>query len=263
MSARTSAGPAQPRSAGDVVECEVWSAAPSSHPGLVRLLDDADRRRADRLRRPADRASFVTAHALLRLLIAARVGVPPSELRFGARCLRCGDDHGKPRVTGPTGVPPVSFSLAHTDGRIAVAIADGVEVGVDVERVRDLTEWEVAALAATILSTDELTDFARLAHADRRWALTVWWARKEAVLKATGHGLTVPMTEVEVTCPDDVARVRSAATVPGGATSLHDLLPVGGHVASVAVLGTHVVRVVEPDAEDLLGRARWPGGWWV
>ena len=259
--------------------CSVWWATPHEDAGLADLLDDAERRRAARLARTADRWAYVTAHALVRLLLAARTGVPAAELRFERTCRRCGSTHhGKPRLAddlaGEAG--PVPFSLARAGDRIAVAVSDqpGLEVGVDVERVPDPGDAVLAA-APEVLTTTELATYRRLDGGWRGHALAVWWARKEAVLKAVGHGLAVAPSTIAVTAPDEapavirwsapaaggtssaggaqVPAVRGRAMRPRPGVSMRDLEAAHGYVGCVAAVGARSLGVAELDAAPLLG----------
>ena len=252
--------------------CSVWWATPREDAALADLLDDAERRRAARLVRTADRSRYVTAHALVRLLLAARTGVPAAELRFERTCRRCGSaHHGKPRLAddlvGEAGAVP--FSLARAGDCIAVAVSDqpGLEVGVDVERVPGPGDAVLAA-APEVLTTTELATYRRLDGALRGRALAVWWARKEAVLKAVGHGLAVAPSTIAVTAPDKapavtrwsapagesrVSAVRDRAMPPRPRVSMRDLEAAHGYVGCVAVVGAPSLGVAEFDAAPLLG----------
>jgi 4'-phosphopantetheinyl transferase len=259
------------------VGCSVWWATPTATPPLTGLLDTTERRRAIRLAGRGDRERYVTAHALVRLLLAARTGVPAADLRFDRTCRHCAGDHGKPRLVdapAEAATGPVSFNLAHSGGRIVVAVVDGpdLEVGVDVERIPSPDDPAVATGAAAILSPRELAAFRRLEPAQRGRALAVWWTRKEAVLKATGDGLAVPPSTVEVTPPfappalvhgppprDDRAPLLGSPypghTLAGPPLVLRDLEPGAGYVGCVAALGATVIEVTEHDAGPLLAAA--------
>jgi 4'-phosphopantetheinyl transferase len=234
--------------------CEVWWATPSDRTDLVQPLDDTEQRRARRLRHAGDRRRFVTARALLRLVLAERIGTTPTELRFDTTCLRCGGDHGKPRLIGHGGA--VSFSIGHSGDRVVVAVADGAAVGVDVESIEARDAGELAALSDSILGPTELADYERIAPPERGRALAVWWSRKEAVLKATGHGLTVPMADVSVTAPDEPAALRSPHG-PGAAAmvTMRDLDPGDGGVACLAAIDVSSLSVTERDGDQLLSRS--------
>jgi 4'-phosphopantetheinyl transferase len=273
------AAPSRPTAGGGPghVACSVWWATPTATAPLTGLLDTTERRRAIRLAGRGDRERYVTAHALVRLLLAARTGVPAADLRFDRTCRHCAGDHGKPRLVDArteSSTGPVAFNLAHAGDRIVVALVDGpdLEVGIDVERIPGPDDPAVASGAATILSATELAAFRHLEPAQRGRALAVWWTRKEAVLKATGDGLAVPPSTVEVTPPfappalahrpppgDDRGPLLGAPhpgrTLAGYPPVLGDLEPGAGYVGCVAALGATSIEVIEHDAGPLLSAA--------
>jgi 4'-phosphopantetheinyl transferase len=124
-----------------------------------------------------------SAHALLRLLLTERTGVPPTAHVLVRRCTTCGGAHGKPRLAHPS----LQVSLSYVAGAVAVAVTDEGPVGVDLERLpaTDFDGFDGVALAPgeTASTTAER---ARL------------WTRKEAALKATGDGLSRDPRTVDV-----------------------------------------------------------------
>ena len=107
------------------------------------LLDDHERERLTRFRRPADRARYLAAHALARLVLGGS-GRTAAALRFDRTC-RCGAAHGRPVLPGGPG-----FSLSHSGDLVGVAVRPGAAVGLDVEQVRDIAD--LPALAAHVWS---------------------------------------------------------------------------------------------------------------
>jgi 4'-phosphopantetheinyl transferase len=232
--------------------CRVWWAGPADvRPEHDALLADDDLVRRARLHLPADRQRLTAAWAVARLVLGAAAGVPPDRLEVDRTCPGCGAQHGKPRL--PT-APDLHFSLAHSGSAVAVAVARGTPVGVDVESVVTLAGADLDVLADGTLAAEERAALDRCP--DRAGAFTTWWARKEAVLKATGDGLAVPLEELVVSPPCCAPRVlRWPAAVPAAALSMHGLHPPAGHVATLAVLGAGQSRVVEAFAGPLLRTA--------
>ena len=80
--------------------CDVWWAAPvepDDAPALVALLDDHERDRLERFRRPADAARYLAAHALTRIVLGGCLDRVPAALVIDRTC-RCGEQHGKPTL---------------------------------------------------------------------------------------------------------------------------------------------------------------------
>ena len=149
---------------------------------LLDRLDDTERARAARFMFDRDRRTYAAAHALLRHALDRLAGPRPWRFVTGA--------YGKPRLDPPCN--NIRFSLSHTDGLVAVALTQGQEVGVDVEAAsRDPDE---AALASLALAPEEITDLD--SFADRRGRLLRLWVAKEALAKAIGEGLSLPLQQV-------------------------------------------------------------------
>jgi len=228
------------RSDGDRDGVEVRLQRPDASVDVARLFDDAERAQLARLRRPTDRLAFVTGHSLLRRMLAEQAGVPPDEVRLGYRCLACGGAHGKPAVVTPTGY---HVSLAHTAGCVAVAVTTLGPIGIDVEPAGAVTFDGFPDVA---LAEHERTAVGRLNAEERPRALTMLWVRKEAVLKATGHGMLMAPSNVVVSCPPTPPKLLAwdGADPPRGPIHLVDLPVSGWYAASVAVLAAEVPRVM-------------------
>ncbi len=209
----------------------VYARPVSQDPTLEDVLDSEER---DRSARRGNPARFVTAHALLRTVVAQRTGQSPTDVQFDRRCMTCGSTaHGKPVVSGH---PSVHVSLSYAGSLAVVAISDAGEVGVDVEEVADADH---EGFEASTLAPEEVDAFGVVAAYRLAAARAQVWSRKEAVLKATGHGLVVDPRDVVVSGPDeDAALVEWRGEHPLGSPAHLRDVPMGidGYAASVAVL---------------------------
>jgi 4'-phosphopantetheinyl transferase len=241
--------------------CTVWWATPNRSTLSGQLLSDVERSRAARIQRPEERLRFVTARVLLRLVLAERLDLPPAAVALVASCRVCGaSDHGRLRLDARLDASldaPVSFGVTRRGTRVGIALTDGRAVAVDVEAGEDPNDPQRATLAAEALCPAELVAYRQLPAATRSSAMGRWWARKEAVLKATGDGLTFPPALLHVSGPDAPAALLawfepSPSTGGRPAVQLHDLTPGDGYLGCVAVLGTDPVRVHELDGDEVL-----------
>jgi len=197
------------------------------------LLDDAERRRADRFAFPRDRRQFAVGRGLLRTILGRYLDRPPGTLRFVANA------HGKPALDPDSGVDaPVRFNLAHSGSLVVFALARGRDLGVDIERVRP--EFGGEAIAERFFAPGEIAMLRALPESDRTLAFFHGWTRKEAYIKARGQGLALPLDEFEVAIgPARPAELLSTRPNPADAArwSLVELPAEAGYVAALCVQG--------------------------
>jgi len=131
--------------------------------------------------------AFLWRRLYLRKVVAAHLGVDPASVPLGWRCHRCGDgDHGRPVLAGPASL---SVSAASSEDVVAVAVARGATVGVDIESVRPgLPATDLLAALSPAERTQLSTGAGSPAEASRRALMA--FVRKEALLKLEGTGLS-------------------------------------------------------------------------
>lgn len=192
----------------------------------TRLLCEHERAKAARFRRDVDRVRYIAAHAALRLVLSRYTGARPEALELET------DAHGKPRLAAKQ-TPTPTFSLSHSGDLALIAVGSDMPVGVDVEQIRE--DLDVAALAASVLSSAEQRVLERAPAGQRRPLFFKSWVRKETVLKASGIGLGVGPDRV-VVLHDDTAGdgVTLSVQVAGMRWRLLDLDVGAGYAGSVA-----------------------------
>jgi 4'-phosphopantetheinyl transferase len=244
------------------IRCQVWWARPAVEtPRLLDLLDPVERARYTAYHRAIDQVRFLAGRVVSKALAADRLGIEPGRVVLDSTCSDCGRAHGKPRVVRPDAHPadrPLpELSISHSGDLIAVAVTDGLPVGVDVEQERDVA---VQDLVRMTLSAGEMDASAAVPTAEADAAFFTYWSRKEAILKAIGRGLSVPMTKVTITPWDQPPRVLGSQSSEVDAAALHmAALDAGaGYRAAVAVLaGSDFPAggwVSEHDADPLVAK---------
>jgi len=166
---------------------------------LESVLETGERERADRFRVSGARSRFVVGRALLRSVLANMIGCQLSAPRFAF------GEHGKPHLTDPAHPAALRFNLAHSGSVVVMATAPRLDLGVDVEELS--SSRPVLDLAERFFTFAEATSVASADEAQRQKVFLHLWTAKEAVLKATGSGLSVPVREVEID-PDPDASPR-------------------------------------------------------
>ena len=179
---------------------------PACRADLTAVLDDAERARIARFATPTLRARHTVARGALRRVLAGCLGCGAREVLFEV------EKHGKPVLDHRHGPARPAFNLSHASGHALIAVAGpNTRIGVDLEPLdRDI---DVASLTTMILAPEEAPDFLTQPEPARTRNFLRIWTRKEAYLKATGAGLTVP--------PDCVI-ARERATAPGSLVVMSD-----------------------------------------
>lgn len=196
------------------------------------VLSPDECERAARFRFEHHRRRFIAARAALRVLIARTIGAHPSELRFGTGA------YGKPFLhAGPLNEAGrlLRFNLSHSDAYAVVAMTSGSEVGVDIERVQPVADWE--HLTETVFSQAERAQLAALPPEERLEGFFSGWTRKESYLKALGEGLHRPLADFDVTLAPQPPRLLAVRALPGELTrwSFSPIAAVDGYAGAVCV----------------------------
>ena len=214
----------------------VWRADLGLGPAYLRLLEQnlsADEmERASRFRFARDRDRFIGARGLLREILALYLSTSPGRLSFGYSA------HGKPFLAGEEH-STLRFNASHSFDAMLLAIAHSREVGVDVEGMR-YNAVTIEEIGDTVLSEPEMQALARFRSEDRRMIFLRFWTRKEALIKADGRGVSLPLERIDVSAPEGRVAVLNEATGEWRTCSrweLRTLEPVPGYVAALAVEG--------------------------
>jgi 4'-phosphopantetheinyl transferase len=202
---------------------QVWRIhSPGDVRGLERMLPDDELARARQQGRTSP-DTYIAARALLRVQLGAVLGLAAREVVLERSCALCGaTSHGKPRVTR-TGQRRLDFSISYGGAYALVALAAQGRVGVDVEPITTSP-----AVSRWCYDEGEQRQLADLDEATRCVEITRAWVRKEAVAKACGLGLSLPLSRVATT--GDLSRWR----LPSPATQIRDIPMPEGLAAAVA-----------------------------
>jgi 4'-phosphopantetheinyl transferase len=219
-------------------EVHVWAVPcddpPMPRAALLELMSQAERERVSRLHFEADRRRAVIGRGVMRSLVGAYLGVEPARLRFDVTAT------GKPQLARAHS-RPLAFNVSHSGRWVMIAVSCGMEVGVDVECIRPLSDMEI--LAERFLAPDEAQEVLALPAERRERAFFACWTRKEAYVKALGAGLGHPLDAFRVsTDPDGPALLLH---VEGGeraseSWTLWSAAPEENYLAALAVAAPHV-----------------------
>ncbi len=183
------------------------------------------------------RDRWTVSRATLRAILGRYVESAPSDLQFEHA------DFGKPYLAGESS-HNIFFNLSHSDNVALVAVTATAPVGIDVERVRAIPDWN--RVANRFFSSSENAALSGVDQQHRERAFYNCWTRKEAIIKATGEGLSACLDAFDVTLePGEPAAVlHDRRSVNNGQTwRLQHLDPADEFVGAVALQCTGDVTV--------------------
>lgn len=162
-----------------------------------RHLPYAELERADRFRKSDVRLQFITARAALRVLLGTLLHLSPNLVPITS------NPYGKPETPAVNGLD-LFFNVAHSRATILIGLCRASHLGVDVEYIDSATNF--LEIARNSFASSEVDMMMKIGDPlEQRRTFFRCWARKEAVIKADGRGLSVPLNFVEVPVTGPVA----------------------------------------------------------
>lgn len=176
----------------------IWQAdvAPGADDDCLRVLDSAERTRWRRFRFERDQQQFLLAHGLVRHVLALYQETDPESLHFrhGAQ--------GKPGLSDSD----LAFNLSHSGAHCLMVVCRMVDVGIDVEVHREQRRFD--SLARRCFDEQECLELETFSGNDYSQRFYDLWAMKEAVIKACGKGLALPLRDFGLRLSDRSDRLR-------------------------------------------------------
>ena len=199
---------------------------------LQQTLAPEEQIRAAQFRFPKDRMRYIVAHGQLRAILARYLSRESHTLQF------CYSQYGKPSLDREFGSDALSFSMTHSLGMALYTITRSRDIGIDLEHID--TNVACNQIAERFFSAYEVSMLREVPKQIQHEAFFCCWTRKEAYLKARGTGLSLALSQfdVSVTPGGSVALLSTREEDQDIARwSLHDLSPDYGYVAALAVEG--------------------------
>lgn len=214
-------------------DVHVWWASrdvsPERQRALEDLLDETERQRAARFKRDELSRRFRAGRGILREILAAELRADPRSFHYEL------EERGKPFLPGAG----LHFSLSDSGPLVAIAVTRLVALGVDAELAHASRDFD--SLMERVLSPRELAwclDFTADARVSAFYRI---WTRKEALLKATGEGISRSLRAITVIGDDARGSPRVERKEGDGASwSLVDFEPAEGFAGAVALRAREV-----------------------
>lgn len=165
----------------------VWEARPEEAAVFWDVLSEDERARAGRFFKDIDRQRWIVSRGRTREILGSLVGIEAASIQFGVGA------KGRPFLAAQ-GAPVPSFNLSHSGSVGLLAVCDDLPVGADLEAIRPIEDSEIA----WALSRVERDQLANVAPTERLETFFRFWTLKEALMKGTGLGASLPLHDFDI-----------------------------------------------------------------
>ena len=199
-------------------------------------LSTHEQARAKRFLSDDVRQQFILSRGLLRDVLSRYLDFPPEDLEFNY------GQRGKPSLKHDTSL---QFNLSHSGDVVILGVVRDHQIGVDVEHLHHIPE--MATMARDHFSQAEQGVLFSLPSEQQQTAFFTCWTRKEAYIKATGDGFSMPLRDFDVSLrPGQPPCILRAEGDDAAHWQLHHLEPYPGYVGAVCVeVGQHTLEAVD------------------
>jgi 4'-phosphopantetheinyl transferase len=150
------------------------------------LLSDEELAHAARFKFDRNRRESIATRALARTALSHEHPLPPGAWRYVLNA------HGKPSIDPALASGSgLSFNLSNALALVVCLVANGAEVGVDVEALNRAEQ--ILKLAPEVFSVAERAQLELLNGAVKLDRAVSLWTLKESYIKARGMGLAIPL----------------------------------------------------------------------
>ena len=194
---------------------EIWygkvTAGDSHYHAYWRVLDEAEQTQAGKFKNALLHNRYVEIHGRLRNLLAQMLNQPPDKIRIKKA------EHGKPYLAD---YPELAFNLSHTADRSMIAVGLDCQLGVDIEICKPRVN--LSGLVNKCFAEEEAAYWTQLPEIQKNQAFYLFWTRKEAFVKATGHGIALGLNHCVIN-PENPKEFLRVPDLFGPASAWHVL----------------------------------------
>lgn len=209
-------------------EIEIWhgkvTAEDAHYQAYWRVLDEAEQTQAQQFKNALHHKRYVEVHGQLRNLLAQMLNQSPEKLSIKKA------EHGKPYLAD---YPELAFNLSHSADRLMIAVGWNCQLGVDMEICKQ--RINLSGLANKCFAEEELAYWTQLPETQKNQVFYRFWTRKEAFVKATGHGIASGLNQCVIN-PEKPSEFLRVPGLFGKASTWHVLdIDLGEGICSALV----------------------------
>jgi 4'-phosphopantetheinyl transferase len=173
----------------------------------------------------------MTVRAALREVLGEYLQIHPSAINIS------NTESGKPFLEKQPGPDAFDFNVSHAGDVALIAVGRCLQVGVDIERVRETKSREL--VLEDFFSPAEQAWVRAQPNGTKTEAFIRAWTRREAAAKATGIGLLKAFAMMSMPAPPysplGFSVLLSSALTSGRRLWIRDLNPVPGYAGALCV----------------------------
>jgi 4'-phosphopantetheinyl transferase len=194
---------------------QIWhgeiSAEEAYYQDFWRILDAAEQAHAGKLKNRLLHKRYVEIHGRLRGVLAKTLDLPPVKIAIKKTA------RGKPHLVD---YPELAFNLSHSADKFIIALGWNCQLGVDIEICKP--RINLAELVAKCFAEEEAFYWCKLPEEQKNREFYRFWTRKEAFVKATGHGIALGLNQCVIN-PEQPTEFLSVPEQCGPASAWHAL----------------------------------------
>ena len=199
---------------------------------LMEMLCEEEKKKAGKFRYPMDSVRFIAARGFLRIILGHYLNAEPDRLKFSY------GPYGKPALDTEFSQDSLTFSVSHSDRLVLYAIARDRGIGVDIECIRQ--DFPFEPIIERYFTPGEAALIGTLPSEVRQEVFFSYWTLKEAFIKATGRGFSLPLNQFEVAMdPPQLVSIHGNFEAASG-WYLQSLHPGPGYAAGLAAEGRNL-----------------------
>lgn len=179
------------------MEIDLWSIDISQNAKKIKenpSLNDVEIAKAHSFKFPSLGEIWAFTRQALRDILSQYLSIPADSIKFEI------EERGKLWVRGKSPDKNIFFNLSHSGSKALVAVTSICEIGVDIEKQKILAELD--DIAKRFFSHSEYETLLALPNLQRKAAFFRIWTRKEALIKANGLGMSMPLDKFNVPVAD-------------------------------------------------------------
>lgn len=182
----------------DMDDIHIWTVSFNLPDNLVAdleiLLSRDEIKKANSFQFPYLKRQYIVFHATLKKILGSYLGLKEIAFEHGP--------YGKPAVSEKINPDNIRFNMSKSSETGVYTFMLQNEVGIDIEKVAPLTD--MGNIVNRHFSEKEKCIYQELPKEEKlNWFYTIW-TRKEALLKAIGTGLNIPLEEIDVAHVDNI-----------------------------------------------------------